>query len=64
MHPSGLFDSYFLGGFECSTHRRRDGRRLDLIAATGHDQAVAQDYRWMVEHGIRTVRDGVRWHLI
>ncbi|HET6521688.1 MAG TPA: hypothetical protein VFG47_17985, partial [Geminicoccaceae bacterium] len=64
MCPSGLFDSYFLGGFECSTHRRRDGRRLDLIAATGHDRAAAQDYRWMVEHGIRTVRDGVRWHLI
>jgi len=59
-----LFDSYFLGGFECSTHRRHDGRRLDLIAATGHDRAVIQDYRWMLEHGIRTVRDGVRWHLI
>ena len=60
----GLFDSYFLGGFECSTHRRRDGRRLDLIAATGHDRAVVLDYRAMLEHGIRTVRDGVRWHLI
>jgi hypothetical protein len=22
-----LFGSFFLGGFECSTHRRRDGRR-------------------------------------
>jgi hypothetical protein len=60
----GLFDSYFLAGFECSSHRRQDGRRLDLIAATGHDHAVIQDYRSMLEHGIRTVRDGVRWHLI
>jgi hypothetical protein len=59
-----LFDSYFLGGFECSTHRRRNGRRLDLLAMTGHERVVAQDYRWMVRHGIRTVRDGVRWHLI
>ena len=59
-----LFDSYFLGGFECSTHRRRRGRRLDLLAMTGHDRAAAQDYRWMVQHAIRTVRDGVRWHLI
>ena len=59
-----LFDSYVLGGFECSTHRRHDGRRLDLIAATGHDRAVVQDYRWMLDHGIRTVRDGLRWHLI
>jgi beta-glucosidase/6-phospho-beta-glucosidase/beta-galactosidase len=64
MFSPSLFDSYFLGGFECSTHRRRNGRRLDLLATTGHDQAVAQDYRWMVQHGIRTVRDGVRWHLI
>ena len=59
-----LFDSYFLGGFECATHRRFHGRRLDLLAATGHDRAVAQDYRALVQHGIRTVRDGVRWHLI
>ncbi len=34
----GLFRSFFLGGFECSTQRRADGRRLDLIAATRHDQ--------------------------
>ena len=60
----GLFDSYFLGGFECSSHRRHDGRRLDLIEATGHGGAVVQDYRAMLEHGIRSIRDGVRWHLI
>lgn len=59
-----LFRSPFLGGFECSTHRRHDGRRLDLIAATGHDRRVAEDYRGMLRHGIRTVRDGLRWHLI
>jgi beta-glucosidase/6-phospho-beta-glucosidase/beta-galactosidase len=64
MHAPNLFDSFFMGGFECSTHRRRDGRRLDLIAATGHDRCVAQDYGSMVRHGMRTVRDGVRWHLI
>jgi beta-glucosidase/6-phospho-beta-glucosidase/beta-galactosidase len=64
MFSPRLFRSYFLGGFECSNHRRYDGRRLDLIAATGHDRAVIQDYRWMVEHSIRTIRDGVRWHLI
>ena len=58
------FRSFMLGGFECSTHRRRDGRRLDLIAATGHDRHALSDYRQLAEHGIRTVRDGVRWHLI
>ncbi len=60
----GLFRSFFLGGFECSTHRRADGRRLDLIAATRHDQLAEQDYRQLAGHGIRAARDGVRWHLV
>lgn len=63
VHPS-LFQSFFLGGFECSTHRRSDGRRLDLIASTRHDALAAQDYSQLREHGILTARDGVRWHLI
>src|SRR5215213_4079104 len=63
FRPS-LFRSFFLGGFECSTHRRPDGRRLDLIAGTGHDRMAGEDYLQLAEHGIGTVRDGVRWHLI
>jgi hypothetical protein len=59
-----LFQSYFMGGFECSTHWRSDGRRHDLLAATRHDVLAEQDYRQLAEHGIRSVRDGVRWHLI
>ncbi len=59
-----LFDSFFLAGFECSTHRRRDGRRLDIIRDTKHDAMAERDYRCMRELGIRSVRDGIRWHLI
>src|SRR5690606_34993342 len=51
------------GGFECSCHRRRDGVRLDLLRSTRHDQFVHQDYHAMRADGIRTVRDGIRWHL-
>ncbi|MFL6829808.1 MAG: hypothetical protein ACJ8D5_04195 [Sphingomicrobium sp.] len=58
------FDSFFGAGFECSSHRRRDGVRLDLIRATGHDRHVMQDYRLCSELGFKTVRDGLRWHLI
>ena len=58
------FASFFGGGFECSSHRRRGGRRLELIAATGHDRHVAEDYRLLVRHGLGTARDGLRWHLI
>jgi beta-glucosidase/6-phospho-beta-glucosidase/beta-galactosidase len=59
-----VFGSFFLGGFECSAHRRRDGQRLDLLAATGHDRLAAQDYRQLARYGIHAVRDGLRWHLI
>ncbi|WP_115050752.1 beta-glucosidase [Xanthomonas arboricola] len=64
MHSPTVFDSFFMAGFECSTHRRRDGRRLDLIAGTRHDRWAADDYRAVAAHGMRTVRDGLRWHLI
>lgn len=53
-----------MAGFECSTHRRMDRRRLDLIAGTRHDLLAEEDYGQLVEHNIRTARDGVRWHLI
>lgn len=64
MHIPSIFDSFMMGGFECSTHRRNDQRRLDLIAATGHDRWVAQDYVNMASVGLGCVRDGLRWHLI
>jgi beta-glucosidase/6-phospho-beta-glucosidase/beta-galactosidase len=59
-----MFDSFFQAGFECSSHRRKDGVRLDLIKATGHDKHVLRDYRLCHELGFRTIRDGLRWHLI
>ncbi len=64
MHLPSLFDSFFLGGYECSTHRRDDGRRLDLIDGTRHAHWAANDYAALRRHGIRSARDGLRWHLI
>lgn len=63
MNPI-TFQSFFLGGFECSTHRLRNGRRLDLVHATRHDEFATEDYRRLQRCGIRTVREGLRWHLI
>jgi beta-glucosidase/6-phospho-beta-glucosidase/beta-galactosidase len=59
-----LFDSFVLGGFECSTHRLLTGRRLDLIASTRHDKFVWADYARLRSVGIRAARDGIRWHLV
>src|SRR4051812_35112694 len=58
------FQSFFLGGFECSTHRLRKGKRLDLVHSTRHDQFAASDFRLLQRHGIFSVREGLRWHLI
>ena len=59
-----MFQSFFMGGFECSTHRVQSGKRLDVTAATGHDKFAAADYQRLQEQGIYTVREGLRWHLI
>nr|WP_314361852.1 beta-glucosidase [uncultured Achromobacter sp.] len=58
------FQSAFLAGFECSCHRFPDGRQLDLLASTGHAQWAESDYAHAVSLGLRTARDGVRWHLV
>lgn len=58
------FDSFFMAGFECSSHRRRDGVRLDLIKATSHDKHAFKDYALCRKLGFTTLRDGLRWHLI
>ncbi|PZN97020.1 MAG: beta-glucosidase [Alphaproteobacteria bacterium] len=53
-----------MGGFECATHKRLDGIRLDLLATTGHDRRAAEDYAMLQAHGIAACRDGMRWHRI
>jgi beta-glucosidase/6-phospho-beta-glucosidase/beta-galactosidase len=59
-----LLGSWFLAGFEGSTHRRSDGRRLDMVAATGHDRFVDHDYQRMKRIGIYGARESLRWHLV
>jgi len=59
-----IFKSYFMGGFECSSNRMRRGRRLDLINSTRHDEFARADYRRLIDIGMKTARDGLRWHLI
>ncbi|MBV9992381.1 MAG: beta-glucosidase [Alphaproteobacteria bacterium] len=41
-----------------------DGRRFDAIRQSGHDRQAAVDYGLLAASGIRTIRDGMRWHLI
>jgi len=53
-----------MGGFECSTHKLSESKRLDLIQSTRHDRFAREDYERLMEQEMRVARDGVRWHLI
>ncbi|MBA2614840.1 MAG: cupin domain-containing protein [Actinobacteria bacterium] len=61
---SRLFPSFFLGGFECSTHLTTEGHRLDLVAATQHDLQAGEDYALCTSVGIRAVREAARWPIL
>ncbi|MDB6082953.1 MAG: hypothetical protein JWN43_834, partial [Gammaproteobacteria bacterium] len=56
--------SFFAGGFDCSSQRGIDGVRIDLQEATGHARHSRHDYEIARAHGLHTVRDGLRWHLV
>lgn len=59
-----LFRTFLQAGFECSTHKRRNGIRLDLLNSTQHDCFTAGDYKLLDAFGIKTIRTTARWHLI
>jgi polysaccharide biosynthesis protein PelF len=59
-----LFRSFFMAGFECSSHRLGSGKRLDMISITRHDEYAHKDFRRMREMGMSAARSGIRWHLI
>ena len=64
LPQSPALPSFFGGGFECSTFRRRSGLRLDLVASTFHDRFAQADYQRFSKQGLRWAREGVRWHLV
>ena len=61
---SGLFRSFWLGGFESAHHINHRGVRLDLVAATQHDLLGEEDSARLRRHGFLTAREGMRWPLI
>ena len=62
-HP-GIFPTFFLSGFECSTFLWKDGVRRNLVAETGHDRHAAEDYRILSSLGIAVAREGIPWPLV
>jgi beta-glucosidase/6-phospho-beta-glucosidase/beta-galactosidase len=61
----GIFPTFFLSGFECSNFLWGEGRvRRNLVAETGHDRHVAEDYRILSRLGIAVAREGIPWPLV
>ena len=53
-----------MGGYECADMINSHHKRVDLLQLTGHDMHAAEDYRLLVDAGIRTVREGIRWSVV
>jgi beta-glucosidase/6-phospho-beta-glucosidase/beta-galactosidase len=61
-HP-GIFPTFFLSGFECSTFLWKDRQRRNLVAETRHDRHVMEDYRLLHDLGIAVAREAIPWPL-
>ena len=60
----GIFPTFFLSGFECSTFLWKDRKRRDLVAETRHRQHALEDYRILQGLGIAVAREGIPWPLV
>lgn len=56
-----IFNTFFMGGFECADHINRSGQRINLLKETQHDTRVEEDYKALAALGIKTVREGICW---
>jgi len=60
----GIFPTFFISGFECSTFLWGDQGRRDLVAETCHDRHVDEDYHLLRTLGIAVSREGIPWPLV
>lgn len=60
----GLFPSFFLSGFECSTFDWKDVGRRDLTRELQHDSHADEDYAMLKPLGLAAAREGVPWPMV
>lgn len=58
------FQSFWMGGFECTDQLNAFGHRVDFLQVTRHLENLDRDYRELALLNIRTVREGMRWSQI
>jgi hypothetical protein len=59
-----LFDSFWQAGFESACHINRNRERLDMAGLTQHDQNLESDYSRLELFRMRTIREGIPWHIV
>src|SRR5919109_4170951 len=64
LPEEGIFPTFFMAGFECSTFIWKDGQRKDYVALTGHDRYLKEDFGSIQELGIGVVREAIRWPFV
>jgi beta-glucosidase/6-phospho-beta-glucosidase/beta-galactosidase len=60
----GIFPTFFISGFECSTFLWKDRKRRNLIDETQHNKYVGEDYKILRSLGIAVSREGIPWPLV
>jgi len=61
---AGIFPTFFLSGFECSTFVWKDQGRRNLVEETRHREHADWDYGFLASLGIAVAREGIPWPLV
>jgi beta-glucosidase/6-phospho-beta-glucosidase/beta-galactosidase len=61
---AGIFPTFFLSGFECSTFHWKDQGRRDLAMELQHYSHADEDYSMLPGMGIAVAREGIPWPLV
>src|SRR3954470_20862489 len=65
QRKEGIFPTFFLSGFECSTFLwGKEQRRRDLNAELRHYEHADEDYGLLPPLGIAVAREGIPWPLV
>lgn len=60
----GIFPTFFMSGFECSTFDWQDQGRRGLVAETQHRHYAHEVYAMLTGLGIGVSREGIPWPLV
>ncbi|GEO04974.1 beta-glucosidase [Adhaeribacter aerolatus] len=60
----GIFPTFFISGFECSTFLWKDQGRRNLTCETQHHLYARQDYQMLRKLGIAVAREGIPWPMV